>query len=71
MTFALLCVAMFLGGWATGRWDILGEHAGRFGDVLRGPRLLAVCVCLVFAGALYLVHTPASSRLLVPTLEQR
>ncbi len=71
MMFALLCVAVFLGGWATGRWDLTGDHAGRFGGWLRGPRLLALCLCLVFAGALYVESTPATSRLLGPTLVEQ
>ena len=68
MALAFLCVAVFMGGWATGRWDLAAEHTGRFGAWLRGPRLLTLCLCLVFAGVLYLETTPASSRLLGPTL---
>ena len=66
MELALLSVATFTAGWATGRWDFSTENQRP--SWLRGLRLLAVCVCLVFAGAVYLELTPATSRLLGPVL---
>lgn len=71
MTLAFLSVSVFLAGWATGRWDLLAEHRGRFETRLQGPLLLTVCACLVFVGMLYLETTPAVSRLLGPALLQR
>lgn len=68
MTLAFLSAAVFLAGWVTGRWDLAAEHRGRLGTWLRGPRLLAFCVCLMFVGVLYLEMTPATSRLLGPAL---
>ncbi len=66
MALAFLSVAIFTAGWATGRWDFSAENQRP--SWLRGLRLLAVCVCLVFAGAVYLEMTPAASRLLGPVL---
>ncbi len=68
MALAALCVIVFLGGWATGRWDLGVEHADGFRTRLHGLRLLALCLCLVFAGGLYLHTTPAASRLLGPAI---
>ncbi len=71
MAVAWLCVGVFVAGWATGRWDLLAEHRGTFAGWLRGPRLLTVCVCLVFAAVLYLDATPVGSRLLGPALVEQ
>ena len=67
MAVAWLCVGMFAAGWWTGRLDLLAEPRDHL-DWLRGPRLLIVCVCLVFAGVLYLDAIPVGSRLVGPTL---
>ena len=71
MVLALLCVGVFLGGWATGRWDLLVDRRAGLGAWLRGRRLLTLCACLVFAGVLYLEATPAATRLLGPVLLQQ
>ena len=68
MGLALFCVAVFVAGWVTGRWDIIAERTDRVGAWLRGPRLLVLCGCLVFAGALYVQNTPSTLRLLGPSL---
>ena len=69
MVIALGCVTLFVAGWVTGRWDFVTERREGFAAWLRGPRLLALCVCLVFAGTLYVQHTPPARLLLAPALE--
>ncbi len=68
MALAFLSVAVFLAGWATGRWDLLAEHRGGIQTWLQGAPLLTLCACLVFLGVLYLEMTPAAFRLLGPAL---
>jgi hypothetical protein len=71
-TIALLCVATFVAGWATGRWDLLAVARRGIPSWLQGPWLLALCAGIVFVVVLYLGETPPTSRLLGPALlEQR
>ena len=67
-TIALLCVATFVAGWATGRWDLLAVARRGIPSWLQGPWLLALCAGIVFVAVLYLGATPLSSRLLGPAL---